>query len=797
VSQTGTTAFNAESAKIAKAVDWLFVIAGWPTVYSCVNSTYTLAGDLANFTTILPWASPPKSAASETKGRPEEGSQTIGRWSVVLQDKQSSVARRSITDLVSRQAYVLGNAGSGHTTYLTVALTASATTVTVNSTTGFASSGNIYIGQECIHYTGTGATTFTGCTRGYLLTQATAHVGPPTAGYLTLNNNRTRSAQQSGQGAKVYDFLPNVYRRLAYVYKGYQGIASTVSWLPAMGGIITGDAKTKNGGVELSASSMTWETYVRGSRMIADTLTNLQTYPEVYTVFPPLLGGDYNLEIYAPNIGNLANGHYALKVHGEWLGVASAVADGTTVVAGFTYDKYACAVVRGLHGGEPPDHNLTNERSDVGWSNVNFSTATPTGTEPIDLLRDVLMSTDGSGSNGTYDVFESGIGCGVPQGLINLTSFSNIRAGYSWDTNCQMYFLFPEPEPGKKFIEEEILRPFGLYLFTGNDGKINLARPQHPQKYYIGATNRVIKVKVAAGGTTFTATMNVGVYTAQEMATEVARALNATTSNFSCTYDTAAHKFNLQHTGSTWDLIASTDNGWNTLGFTSTHSTIAAGAPGQTADTATGAFSGVTLTENDVWDLEEIDARDMQITSVVFEYDYDWDNDKYRSQREFIDAEAVNLGDVLGAHRYVISSKGLISTGSVHGGGRSSRWNWLTDSGTCDPTIKAPTSTGVDSDTWSQLTALSLLDRYRFPPLKIKFKAKWGAGTDASGNAVGTRLEVADNFQFSYSPRGVIADREVASDKLTSRIFEVVSKADNHQDGHVEITALAHRYVSY
>jgi hypothetical protein len=45
-------------------------------------------------------------------------------------------------------------------------LSSSNTTVTVTSTTGFTTTGNILIGQETISYTGVTATTFTGCTRG-------------------------------------------------------------------------------------------------------------------------------------------------------------------------------------------------------------------------------------------------------------------------------------------------------------------------------------------------------------------------------------------------------------------------------------------------------------------------------------------------------------------------------------------------------------------------------------------------------------------------------------------------------
>ena len=49
------------------------------------------------------------------------------------------------------------------------------TTITVDSTTGFSSSGKIVIGEEIISYTGKTSTTFTGCTRGSSNTDATYH----------------------------------------------------------------------------------------------------------------------------------------------------------------------------------------------------------------------------------------------------------------------------------------------------------------------------------------------------------------------------------------------------------------------------------------------------------------------------------------------------------------------------------------------------------------------------------------------------------------------------------------------
>ncbi len=63
----------------------------------------------------------------------------------------------------------------GDVTKLTAAATATDTTLTVSSTTGFPASGTLWVGYEKITYAGTTATTFTGCTRGASGSKAEAY----------------------------------------------------------------------------------------------------------------------------------------------------------------------------------------------------------------------------------------------------------------------------------------------------------------------------------------------------------------------------------------------------------------------------------------------------------------------------------------------------------------------------------------------------------------------------------------------------------------------------------------------
>ena len=72
-----------------------------------------------------------------------------------------------IRDVGREVTAVIKSLLGGNKTILTTDHTDSATTITVDSTTGFASSGVIFIGQEAIYHTGKTATTFTTCTRGH------------------------------------------------------------------------------------------------------------------------------------------------------------------------------------------------------------------------------------------------------------------------------------------------------------------------------------------------------------------------------------------------------------------------------------------------------------------------------------------------------------------------------------------------------------------------------------------------------------------------------------------------------
>ena len=102
-------------------------------------------------------------------------------------------------------------------TRLGVALTEAATTVTVDSTSGFPFTGYVWIDDEKIKYNGATATTFTNCSREYGGTEGAIHdlgqkvYGPlsdafrATAGYNIINTGA--SVGVIGMGASVWRFF--------------------------------------------------------------------------------------------------------------------------------------------------------------------------------------------------------------------------------------------------------------------------------------------------------------------------------------------------------------------------------------------------------------------------------------------------------------------------------------------------------------------------------------------------------------------------------------------------------------
>ena len=195
----------------------------------------------------------------------------------------------------------------------------------------------------------------------------------------------------------------------------------------------------------------------------------------------------------------------------------------------------------------------------------------------------------------------------------------------------------------------------------------------------------------------------------------------------------------------------------------------------------------VDLTERDLWSVQVLDNRDERIASVVFYYDYKSSVDAYGTFRRYVDSDSIGLSYPLNANDYTIRSRGLVSATSS--GSVSNAWvnHFIAPSVGCDRKhVPLNLQYSVNADTWSQLYARTLLDRYKDPPLKFRARLKWRWNT----------LEVGDVVRVNYPIPGVFMDLERNASTLTNRLFEIVELHQNHE-GSIDATFLGHRYVSY
>ena len=138
-------------------------VAGLPYVYASADFTpsdswYSAAGHLG----VKPWLRW-RGVTLRERAAFQDGILRVDPISLELVDVNGE-----LTDLMMSWR-------AQHVTVLTATLTDTATTINVDSTSGFATSGVIWIDREAVHYTGKTASSFTGCSRGYYGSQAVEH----------------------------------------------------------------------------------------------------------------------------------------------------------------------------------------------------------------------------------------------------------------------------------------------------------------------------------------------------------------------------------------------------------------------------------------------------------------------------------------------------------------------------------------------------------------------------------------------------------------------------------------------
>ena len=812
--QTAGTAYQQLDASPSKRPDFLLAIAGWPTLYSVADDSYALsagAHDLSStngFDTIRKWSDFPEISAAKMKGAfPESGGYDIGDMKVELLDKHdTSTTTRDLTDLLSRQARLEGNlSGAEYQLSATVTTLKADTTIYLVSNAGIVAGDVIHISQEAIKVgavNGDGIR-LTGCTRGYLLTNATQHE----------------------VGVKVYSYLPNLIWRPIWLYKGYRDLTLDL-WLEAWGGLITSAHRSAPGKVAIQARSTTWAMWggsasgggafgaptrrksssarspaagVRRLVRVGAISDSLNAESMVIYAEGGAFDGDYRISLQVPGLeapSGLDDGHYMIKVGDpeRWFGIADTPFE-QEFSGGDALVIYGARLVKGL-GVDSTDTPVIDDGQamDLSWSTAVFSTtAAPTGQDPIDLILRFLTST-GTGTNGAYDVFKKGIGLGVPVEQIDLTSFTAVQDQYDYGT-LRCYFVFTESVDAKEFIDEELCRPFGWYIATGNDGRIKLVRPKNPAKLHFSEANNQFRFTLGAAGAAFLDTRQFtlpgGVYTVTEAATALQAGFRAVSGDSTLqvagdpTQDIVT--FDLSFGGANVMSFTLTD-AWRTLGFTSSR----VDDPNPQSDQAVALFTdsstfGVqTVTKNDVHvgSAHVVPNGAARVGRVNFGCNYSWADDAF-DYHVFSDAEIENLSPFGEAAPYEINSKGLLR---AFQGALKSKTPWGVflppASGCMGVAVDVSSSHGIDaSDSFATLFCEMLFDRYRNPPLRFKCKLKWRFNT----------LEIGDVLKVTHDVDGALIDQELGVAVVTARLFEVVGIRPVPAGGYVEVELLGHR----
>ena len=671
--QSASADYQALDASPSKRPDFIFAVAGSPVLYAVADDSYALsagAHDLSStngFTTIRKWAALPEISGAKMKGAfPEGGGFDIGDMKVELLDKHgTSTTTRDLTDLLSRQAYLEGNQTGGEYELTSDPLTKAATTINLVSTTGITAGDVIHISQEAILVgTVAGATQLTGCTRGYLLTNATRHE----------------------VGVKVYGYLPNLIGRPCWLYKGYRDL-TLASWLEAWGGLVTAAHRSEPGKVTLQARATTWAMWggsapgggpfvppggsgpgarsptsgVRRLVRIGQVNDDLNEESLGIEATDVMLGGDFyfDFKVALAMPTGLGDGHFVIRLGSSarsWWGVTGDTVNGKAYTEQASGDatKVSAWIVRAndLTGGL--QEVAINSTIDVAWTNATFSTTgVPVGSDPVDLILQFLTST-GTGTNGDYDDFKKGIGLAIPVEQIDLTSFTDVQAEYDYGT-LRVFFMFSASVDAKTFIDEELCRPFGWYIATGNDGRIRLVRPKNPAKVHFSEANNQFRFTHSKDSSTVRQfTLPAGVYTTAELTAALQAGFRTVSGDtqFGVSRSGSTGIYSLDVGGGGYTLTIADADSWRTLGFATFPITADANP---IADNAVGFGTVTNLFDSSTFGVQTVTKNDViagsasvvpngaaRVGRVNFGCNYSWAENSFEYQI-FEDAEVANL----------------------------------------------------------------------------------------------------------------------------------------------------------
>ena len=483
------------SANALRGTDW-FVwveIAGISTGYGTVAlaSAY-FSGRAA--------ASQPSSVKKLLRGTPHVADQVVH-----LLEGRTEMSDLSFTVIndASEVDTLLATNRTSNWLFLKTTITASSSSIVYDdpdSVDGnWASEGDIYLGNETIHYTtlDTGTNTFSGLTRGYYSSTAEAHTGGDSGGSGELMT--TYPTHLIGRRATVYlnyynsvgAQLPDT-DKLALPFGGYIDDWTWEDGLEAMT-FRCGNGLSDLHGSVLSGKFGEW-TLLMGIEVdgtpfftLSTTLnfggrTGYSQWREKNTLLLHQTNSDVRT---AP----ASDEYFYVRVDDEFMLLR---ANRYTVSSGVLY--YYAIKGRGLFGSTKARHEQgavarevlplvgTDANGSMEASKSKFSA----GDNICEVLLQFMLSKAGDGANhATYDVLPEGWGLGIPAARVDVTGIQALFTAdeEAWAAGLAFRALLDEPITDLyEWAVKNIFAPFGLYPYVklGDQITIGAVRPYTP-----------------------------------------------------------------------------------------------------------------------------------------------------------------------------------------------------------------------------------------------------------------------------------------------------------------------------
>ena len=106
--------------------------------------------------------------------------------------------------------------------------------------------------------------------------------------------------------------------------------------------------------------------------------------------------------------------------------------------------------------------------------NTSFQLSGVSAIHPVDIMLMLITST-GAGTNGDWDNLAAHWGAGMDVALINLVTFRNVKARTAGIAMPALIIGWDgEPFVLRQWLEDNILRPIGLFLYHDNNGALAL-----------------------------------------------------------------------------------------------------------------------------------------------------------------------------------------------------------------------------------------------------------------------------------------------------------------------------------